>query len=139
MMFGWPTVYWLPLLFVGFHALLVNRNAIVARREVRDEGDFHVGGRRLGGVALGFSFFATFASNNSYVEFAGESYRAGASWLLIVCQINPISYMIDGFRYGLTGHADGYLWVGIVFVIGLATALWLVAHHMLRTGYKLKP
>ncbi|MGD9537289.1 MAG: ABC transporter permease [Alphaproteobacteria bacterium] len=60
-------------------------------------------------------------------------------WLQLVCQLNPIFYLMDGFRYGLTGHADGYLWVGIIVVLGLAAVLWLAAHWMLRTGYKLKP
>lgn len=60
-------------------------------------------------------------------------------WLQTVCQINPVFYLIDGFRYGLTGHADGYVWVGIVVTLGLTAALWLVCHWMLRSGYKLKP
>jgi ABC-2 type transport system permease protein len=60
-------------------------------------------------------------------------------WLQLVCQLNPIFYMIDGFRYGLTGHADGHLWIGIVVVLALVAALWSAAHWMLKTGYKLKP
>jgi ABC-2 type transport system permease protein len=60
-------------------------------------------------------------------------------WLQLFCQLNPIFYLIDGFRYGLTGHADGVLWVGALVVWGLVALLWLVCHRMLRTGYKLKP
>ena len=60
-------------------------------------------------------------------------------WLQTLCQVNPIFYMIDGFRYGLTGHADGHLWVGALVVYGLIAVLGLICHRMIRTGYKLKP
>lgn len=51
---------------------------------------------------------------------------------------NPFFYMIDGFRYGFIGHADGSLAVGLA-VVGLVDAflLWLT-WRMLATGYKLK-
>ena len=51
---------------------------------------------------------------------------------------DPFFYMIDGFRYGFTGHADGSLNAGILVMLlgdlGLATLAW----RMLKTGYKLK-
>lgn len=59
-------------------------------------------------------------------------------WVQLLCQINPIFYMIDGFRYGLTGHADGHLWVGAVVVYGLIAVLGFICHTMLKRGYKLK-
>ncbi|NFV82068.1 ABC transporter permease [Magnetospirillum aberrantis] len=51
---------------------------------------------------------------------------------------NPFFYMIDGFRYGFIGHADGSLWVGMA-VVGLSDlvlALW--TWRLLSTGYKLR-
>jgi len=60
-------------------------------------------------------------------------------WLQLLCQLNPIFYLIDGFRYGLTGHADGYLWVGALVIYTLVGVLGFVCHRMIRTGYKLKP
>ncbi len=54
-------------------------------------------------------------------------------------QFNPFFYMIDGFRYGFIGHADGSLTVGIVLMLGLDVALWFVCHRMLASGYRLKP
>ncbi len=51
---------------------------------------------------------------------------------------NPFFYMIDGFRYALTGHADGAIWIGILFLALVNLALWLVCLHLLRIGYKLK-
>ncbi len=51
---------------------------------------------------------------------------------------NPFFYLIDGFRYGFIGAADGNLTTGVI-VCGLvalacAAGVWL----MFRTGYKLK-
>ena len=34
-------------------------------------------------------------------------------------QFNPIFYMVDGFRYGLTGYADGNLLYGVLYVLSL--------------------
>jgi ABC-2 type transport system permease protein len=59
--------------------------------------------------------------------------------LRILCQINPIFYLIDGFRYGFTGHADGSLGIGVAVVAGLNLLLWLICWRVLHTGYKLKP
>jgi len=52
--------------------------------------------------------------------------------------INPFFYMIDGFRYGFIGHADGSLEAGILVLLGSNAALWWVCHRMIATGYKLK-
>ncbi len=51
---------------------------------------------------------------------------------------NPFFYMIDGFRYGFIGHADGSLMVGMIVVTALNIALWTLAVWMFRSGYKLK-
>jgi ABC-2 type transport system permease protein len=58
--------------------------------------------------------------------------------LRALTQWNPFFYMIDGFRYGFTGHAEASLWTGFWVLAGLDLALWLVMHRMLVTGYKLK-
>jgi ABC-2 type transport system permease protein len=52
---------------------------------------------------------------------------------------NPFFYMIDGFRYGFIGHADASPSLGIVMILTLVMALWLVCHRLVATGYKLKP
>ncbi|MEZ5824879.1 MAG: ABC transporter permease [Geminicoccaceae bacterium] len=51
---------------------------------------------------------------------------------------NPFFYMIDGIRYGFTGHADGNVVVGIVFLALVNLALWFFALRLLRLGYRLK-
>ena len=51
---------------------------------------------------------------------------------------NPFFYMIDGFRYGFIGHADGSLALGAA-VVGLTNLfLAFVTYRMFKTGYKLK-
>lgn len=56
-----------------------------------------------------------------------------------ISRFNPLFYMIDGFRYGFIGHADGSLRTGIVVVVGAALTLWVACYLMLSSGYKLKP
>lgn len=56
----------------------------------------------------------------------------------VAAHFNPFFYMIDGFRYGFTGHADGVLWLGLVVMTGSNLLLWLVCWCMFASGYKLK-
>ena len=51
---------------------------------------------------------------------------------------NPFFYMIDGFRYGLTGHADSSLTLGIVAMTVTNALLIVLCHAMFKRGYKLK-
>jgi ABC-2 type transport system permease protein len=51
---------------------------------------------------------------------------------------NPFFYMIDGFRYGFIGHADGPLWVGVAVMIGINVWLLGLCYALIARGYKLK-
>lgn len=51
---------------------------------------------------------------------------------------NPFFYMIDGFRYGLTGHADSSLVLGVAVMIVTNAFLMVLCHAMFKRGYKLK-
>ncbi len=51
---------------------------------------------------------------------------------------NPFFYMIDGFRYGFIGHADGNLMVGLGSLIVINILLALLSYRMIRTGYNIK-
>ena len=55
-----------------------------------------------------------------------------------LAKIDPFFYMIDGFRAGFIGHADGSLAVGVAVMIGGNLLLATVSYRMLKTGYKLK-
>ena len=52
---------------------------------------------------------------------------------------NPFFYMIDGFRYGFTGHSDTNPMIGIAVLCGVVAILWVICHRMIASGYKLKP
>jgi ABC-2 type transport system permease protein len=52
--------------------------------------------------------------------------------------LNPFFYMIDGFRYGFIGHADGPIWVGVAVMTGINAALLALCHVLVARGYKLK-
>ena len=74
----------------------------------------------------------TFLSGTFYlVDNLPEPFRTASHF-------NPFFYVIDGFRYGFIGIADGSLLVGVILVavinIILAVACWALFH----TGYRLK-
>jgi ABC-2 type transport system permease protein len=56
----------------------------------------------------------------------------------IAAHFNPFFFMIDGFRYGFIGRADGSLLLGIAVVVAINLALWRVAYWMFKSGYKMK-
>ena len=80
------------VLFVLYTGVLVH-HALIGQRRTRDLADFLVGGRSLGGVILGVSFFATYASTNSFIGFAGKAYASGIAWLLIVPTVVILSFV----------------------------------------------
>ena len=51
---------------------------------------------------------------------------------------NPMFYMIDGFRYGFIGRAEGDLWVGAAITAAITAVLALLAWQVFRTGWRLK-
>ena len=70
------------VLLAAYTALMVH-HAIIGHRKTKAMADYYIGGRSMGGVALGISFFATYASTNSFVGFSGQAYTYGVPWLLI--------------------------------------------------------
>jgi len=74
----------------------------------------------------------TFLSGTFYsVEQLPASWRA-------VAHANPFFYMIDGFRYGFTGHAEGALLVGVLLMATIDALLLALCHRLFVRGYKLK-
>ena len=56
-----------------------------------------------------------------------------------LAQFNPFFYMIDGFRYGFIGYADGNIAVGLVVMSAINLTLWVLCTRFFGIGYKLKP
>jgi ABC-2 type transport system permease protein len=74
----------------------------------------------------------TFLSGTFYmVDRLPEPFRTAS-------QFNPVFYLIDGFRYGFIGHADGSLAIGAAMTAALTLFLTFVCWRMFETGYKLK-
>lgn len=69
----------------------------------------------------------TFYSVNQLPGFAYE-----------VTQYNPFFYMIDGFRFAVTGQAEGSLLFGASLLIGLTVFLGIICQIVLTRGYRLK-
>jgi ABC-2 type transport system permease protein len=55
-----------------------------------------------------------------------------------IAHLNPIFYMIDGYRYGHIGVANGSLTTGVIYtgLLAIGSVFWVWA--MFRNGYKLK-
>ena len=74
----------------------------------------------------------TFLSGTFYsVSFLPEPFRTAS-------RFNPFFYLIDGFRAGFIGHADGSLAIGFVVTAALAAALGVLSYALLRSGWRLK-
>jgi ABC-2 type transport system permease protein len=74
----------------------------------------------------------TFLSGAFYlVENLPQPFAAISHW-------NPFFYLIDGFRYGFIGHAEGSLLIGVIMsgalTVVMAVACWLV----FKSGWRLK-
>lgn len=55
-----------------------------------------------------------------------------------VAHYNPFFYMIDGFRYGFIGQADGNITVGLVVLVVANILISALTFWMLKSGYKVK-
>ncbi|MFS2318561.1 ABC transporter permease [Maricaulis sp. D1M11] len=74
----------------------------------------------------------TFLSGTFYsVSVLPETFR-------IISLFNPFFYMIDGFRYGFIGHADGSILVGVIVVAVINLGLAAACYILLRAGWRLK-
>jgi ABC-2 type transport system permease protein len=75
----------------------------------------------------------SFLSGSFYsIERLPESFQTFA-------HLNPFFYLIDGFRYGFIGHADGSIEIGITAILSINLTLAFVCYRIFKTGYKLKP
>jgi ABC-2 type transport system permease protein len=74
----------------------------------------------------------TFLSGTFYlVDRLPEPFRTASHF-------NPFFYLIDGFRYGFIGHADGSIALGVAATLGLCVALFFWCWLLFRTGWRLK-
>lgn len=55
-----------------------------------------------------------------------------------LCHFNPFFYMIDGFRYALTGYTDGTIGTGMIVLTAVNITLWVITAWLFNKGYRLK-
>jgi ABC-2 type transport system permease protein len=53
-----------------------------------------------------------------------------------IAQMNPFFFMIDGFRYGMTGHLESGMWNGLTLLIVYNFGMLLFCYSLILTGYK---
>ena len=94
---SWLQDHWIVLLLLAVYSVFLVRHAIAGKRSTKDIDDYYVGGRSMGGIALGLSFFATYASTNSFVGFAGQAYTYGLPWLLVGPML--VGFCFAGWRW----------------------------------------
>jgi len=59
-------------------------------------------------------------------------------WAQSFTYINPVFYLINGFRYGFLGIADIALWISLVVLGGMIGVLVVINWYLIRTGLGLK-
>ena len=55
-----------------------------------------------------------------------------------VARWNPFFHLIDGFRYGFIGAADGPNALGAILVAGVDAALVVSVYLVFKSGWRLK-
>jgi ABC-2 type transport system permease protein len=59
-------------------------------------------------------------------------------WLQHVSHANPFFYMIDGFRYAVTGYSDSSPWIGFWVLLATTALLWALTQYLITKGWRLK-
>lgn len=59
--------------------------------------------------------------------------------LTAIMRVNPVFYVIDGFRAGLIGVHSAPVMLSLAVVAGSIALLWLACGRLIARGYRLKP
>ncbi len=90
---AWFSDHWVAgVLLVVYTGVLLYHARIGAQRS-HNMTEYYVGGRSLGGLVVGISFFATFASTNSYIGHAGKGYEYGLPWMVMALFIVVFTWL----------------------------------------------
>ena len=60
------------------------------------------------------------------------------AWAQSFTYVNPIFYLINGFRYGFLGIADISIWISLAVLTALVAVLIAINWYLIRTGLGLK-
>ena len=90
---NWMAQHWLALaLLVGYTGALLY-NAYLGSQASRGMAGYYVGNREMSGIIVGISFFATFASTNTYIGHAGKAYDYGVAWFTMAILLVVFSWV----------------------------------------------
>ena len=90
---SWLAQHWLAGVLLALYTLMLLRNAQLGSRASTGLAGYYVGARNIGGVTIGFSFFATFASTNSYIGHAGKGYAYGVPWFTMAISLVLFTFL----------------------------------------------
>ena len=90
---NWIGEHWITLMFFLLYTGVLVAHAWQAQRQTKGIEDYYVGGRTMGGVVIGLSFFATYSSTNSFIGMAGQAYTYGVAWLLLIPAVVAFSFL----------------------------------------------
>ena len=77
---SWFVEHWIASSLLVIYVSVLFYNAYVGNKAATGVGGYYVGNRQLGGTVVGISFFATFASTNTFIGHAGKGYDYGVAW-----------------------------------------------------------
>jgi SSS family transporter len=80
---SWFVEHWIASSLLVIYASALFYNACVGNKAATGVGGYYVGNRQLGGTVVGISFFATFASTNTFIGHAGKGYEYGVAWFTL--------------------------------------------------------
>ncbi len=63
--------------------------------------------------------------------------RLPENWA-VLAHYNPFFYMIDGFRYGFIGQADGNVLAGAILLPAINVILAVLTYRLIASGYRVK-
>ena len=89
----WLAEHWLAGLLLSLYTVALMANAYVGLRASKSLGGYYVGNRNMTGPLIGLSFFATFASTNSYIGHAGKGYEYGLAWMTMPVMLIVFTFL----------------------------------------------
>ncbi len=90
---SWFVEHWIASSLLVVYVSMLFYNAYVGNKAATGVGGYYVGNRQLGGTVVGISFFATFASTNTFIGHAGKGYDYGVAWFTMAVLLIIFSWM----------------------------------------------
>lgn len=89
----WFVEHWIASTVLLIYVGTLFYNAYVGNRAATGMGGYYVGNREMGGAVVGISFFATFASTNTFIGHAGKGYDFGIAWFTLAILLIAFSWV----------------------------------------------